>query len=128
MSPEALKASIERARAMFGGAIICDVYRFDETTEELMQHFKRDLEIVGRQYMAEHPTDDDEKLTPEWLESVGWYFDEATVMTHQDCNVYLSWDAGKPDKPWVVFVEVYELGKVRTRGDVRRLRQVLSMN
>lgn len=88
-----------------------------------------DAVALAEAYLAEHPADDGEPVTAEWLESIGFYRDGVhpdDPFTCRESSIYLS-PKYDDEKLWVVFVEVYELGKSKTRGDVRRLLAALGI-
>lgn len=90
---------------------------------------ERDVMRVARACLAEHPADDDEPVTAEWLESIGFYRDGThpdDPFTCRESALYLS-PKYDDETTWVVFVEVYEIGNIKTRGDVRRLLTALGI-
>lgn len=93
------------------------------------EQYRRDGLMLRDAYLAEHPADDSESVTFEWLESIGFYRDGTHIddpLTCCESAIYLSPDHND-ETVWVVFVEVYELGHVKTRGDVRRLLAALGI-
>lgn len=89
----------------------------------------KDLVVLGRAYLAEHPADEGERLTEVWLQSVGFTVDSP------HCNI-----AGKlttlhiwlsDSACWVEETnrpgEKVAVQKPQTRGDVRRLCSVLNL-
>lgn len=82
-----------------------------------------DLRILASAYLSEHPADDGEAITIEWMCENDWYLEGKDVVTRIDTSLYVSFSSSPP----VVFVDVYELGTLRTRGDVRRLLAALGV-
>ena len=81
--------------------------------------------VLGKAYLAEHPADEDVLITREWLETIG--FTESTRKP--------GWyDLGGLDFYWtltyqnlVIRIYNWPLEHIKTRGDVRRLCELLKI-
>ncbi len=92
-------------------------YKYDDAdsgSDSLDRMF--DAEALAEAYLAEHPADDGEAVTAEWLESVGFSdygllrdFQGGMWLGHVRCHELRTWRVG-----------AIELPHIRTRGDVRR--------
>ena len=84
-------------------------------------------------YLAEHPADDDEPVTAEWLESVGWeaYPDTGNRMWHSRSATLIMIDLRNPGETWLCHGSSAHgwdyITKSTTRGDVRRLCSALGI-
>lgn len=85
--------------------------------------------VIADAYLADHPPDKDEPITPEWLEAQGWMhggrynnFDAVFSLYWSTKNVmYLEADPADPKS------SIYDmlLPHIKTRGDVIRLVRAL---
>lgn len=92
------------------------------------RQFIFDHVVVAELYLAEHPEDDDDTVTEEWLRSV---MSDAQKSLELSCNGLtfgVSWYVHK----WLCYVrqddEHVELGEVKTRSDVRDLCRALGVS
>jgi hypothetical protein len=71
-----LQAATERLRRVHQGESVEAVYGDSYTTETQEHHYDHpyhiDLRLCLGQFLAEHPADDGEAITEEWLRSVGF--------------------------------------------------------
>ena len=93
---------------------------------------RQDATLLASLYLAEHPADDGEDVTEEWLESVGWRRNRGYMDSPQigDSCFQLTWcslgqsmllECDDNDQPDVT------LPHIKTRGDVRRLCEALGI-
>lgn len=77
--------------------------------------------VLARAWLADHPEDDGEPVTKEWLESIGWttYLIWPSIPMPKD-NL-LEWRGGG------LWIENTPICLVKTRGAVRRLMAELSI-
>lgn len=136
MTDDATRAAAERlvghAAARTDGD---DPYRpatpHDPSQSYLFDHdqFRADIGVVGRAYLAEHPADDAEPVTAEWLASVGWGVTVTrTVVAYESGDLRVSGQLH--DGVWHLFGRRVEGDcslRCRTRGDVRRLLAALGV-
>jgi hypothetical protein len=79
-----------------------------------------DLSAVADAYLhLTDPTPIDEA----WLVQLGFYGKGSSSWTHQDIGFYLT----RVEGGWCVFVEVYDLGRLTTRGQLRMLASALEI-
>jgi hypothetical protein len=90
--------------------------------------FDKDCQILAAAYLSEHKEDDDAPITSEFLMECGFcrsrnMADDA--FTHPDSALLV--EENLDGKSCCVFVKVDHIGRVVTRGDVRRLCQSLGI-
>ena len=82
---------------------------------------------LARAWLAEHPTDDDDPITPEWLLSVGFKAVPSdmgsTYHDHYQLDLLNLWQFN--GGPWLV--NGADWMEFKTRVDVRRLTAALSL-
>ena len=90
-----------------------------------------DAMAVARGYLAEHPADDDERASPDWIERLGIkdsfnFQNEKCYKLYSGINVMFS--ARPWPERWQGFLWVGgKKGDNPTRGDVRRLAAALGL-
>jgi hypothetical protein len=86
-----------------------------------------DEESLAKAYLAEHPVDDEELVTEEWLRSVG-FKEEANEFGSLSIgpDSMLVWETFT-DAPPEFFIRTWELRHVKTRGAVRLLCKALGI-
>jgi hypothetical protein len=121
---------IQAAERVFRGP---SAYRAIRRDEALAVHpdLIQDFEEIARHVLAEHPADDGEAITPEWLLSVGFTLDHEMEPPRDPvyCIRSLLW------RPHYFGVNqgTWQFGPVtidqnpKTRGDVRRLCAALGI-
>ena len=108
-----------------------DPYRLATPDDPAMSHtfdhdrFTADIGAVGRAYLAEHPADDGEPVTPEWLAATGFSPAWGDKYRHQRGHMDVVWREGVMSLAHRTD-EWSEL-PVRTRGHVRRLLMALGI-
>lgn len=81
-----------------------------------------DAGILAEAYLAEHPADDDEPLSQEWLSSVSrGVFGKVAFVSYELLDDASVWRMLGDDRGWYLFTSV------KTRGDVRRLCRALGI-
>jgi hypothetical protein len=81
--------------------------------------------VLAAAYLAEHPADDDEPITREWLVDLGWTVRERDVWMAYPSHLSQSLAI---DGNGRVYLALMTLGKpVKTRRDLRRLTNVLGI-
>lgn len=80
--------------------------------------------VLAKAYLAEHPADDDEPVTAEWLESIGANSDDGLFFTGHDA---VDFELTEFEGTWHVDVGWRTICLVETRGDVRRLLAALGI-
>jgi hypothetical protein len=147
-----LKAAIDRQRRYMGGENGYRVYfpEFvgrnhnwtDAEESEYVRRKRRDKEILALAYLAEHPADDDEPITADWLRSVGakevdlsWRNDQFS--THLPAYVFGNGRFGVwgHEAAWSMYLlnadgfdgQEEHVTAVRTRGQLRRLCAALGI-
>ena len=83
---------------------------------------------MAKNYLAEHPADDDELVTDEWLRSVGFKEEENELRSLSiGHDSIVCWDAYDDALP-TFWVRAWELQHIQTRGQVRNLCKALGIN
>jgi len=85
-----------------------------------------DWQALAKAYLAEHPADDGEAVTVEWLESIGWLEDQTgwpAICLRETSEWGISW---RGHGIWLTPMSV-PLYRAPTRGDVRRLCRALGI-
>jgi len=127
-----IRAAAERLRRVKNGEPSKIVYGYgdgpldDIDCDIIATQRQKDEKLLADAHLAYLelvPADDGEPVTIEWMVEQDWFRESETVVTHADVSLYVSFSSTPP----VVFVEVYELGTVRTRGEVRRLLVALGV-
>ena len=139
MSDEVRKAA-ERLRQVYENARnhdscwISRVYEPDFTGKSRESDYQRDRDIVTQAYLAEHPADDDEPVTEEWLLSIGFELTREGLPFHREIDGYLKPSPGNLLQPgesaydWKLEPPANNLLAVLfTRGDVRRICRALGI-
>ena len=129
MSDE-LRAAAERVRRVEAGEPADQAYRAHPRRQ--FQQFA-DRGLMASAWLAEHPADDDEPISPEWLRSVGFTLTDAhvryysnrsrppfVVVIASDGRLRLAVQNGSD-------VEGGDVCQKPTRGDVRRLCRALGI-
>ena len=84
-----------------------------------------DLRTLGEAYLAEHPSDDDEPVTEEWLHSIAVMGSDCYEIGHVEFVF-------EPECGWTAFAEVNGhsawLLDTKTRGQVRLLCRALNID
>ena len=104
-----IRAAAERCKDLFGTFV-----DFDNMPIECI----KDLFVLAQAYIAEHPADDDEPVTDEWLDSVFGTDDSLCTEWHDEWGEKITW----LDKFGLVSIPM-----PKTRGDVRRLCRALGI-
>lgn len=94
---------------------------------------------LARAYLAEHPADDDEPVTADWLRSVGFkqdadteYTSDDLILAPEDDQVALHWmqEGIEPDEIRTIWIVAENEGiytSASTRGALRRLAAALGV-
>ena len=118
MTPE-LRAAMERLRRIEAGESYYEVYGCQPTGHG---HMQRDERKLVDAFMAEHPADDDETVTEEWLGRVGGVksseYAKAFRRAGSD-DLYFFYAGRNPFQSGLT--RFFKMPVVETRGDVRRL-------
>jgi len=88
--------------------------------------------LLARAYLAEHPEDDGEPVTEEWLRSsVGWIPVEGSGYIGRDGIIFCK-GSESVYSAWLQISQYYydmrRIVRVETRGDVRRLCKALGVS
>lgn len=117
MSDKVRKAA-ERLRRTRGSDYVTLKLVYGDNGEQLQQ----DMMEIADAYLAEHPADDDEPITNEWLTSFGRHFEfnghELAINSDGGVELWTHWGGESV---------VIDLCDVATRGDVRRLLRGLGI-
>lgn len=89
------------------------------------------LEDLAKAWLAEHPDDEGEPITPEWLLSAGAIRWKTNSFAFLSRGLRLRMFFREHYERWVVFADQDEsdvvLGNPKTRGDIRRLCKALEV-
>jgi hypothetical protein len=91
-----------------------------------------DARLIAEAWIAEHPADDDEPITEEWLEQLAfthndsWYFRSPAQTSMQADVTLIRWSGGWSVKVSDRFTSVLT-ANVKTRGDLRLLAKALGI-
>jgi len=98
---------------------------------DMIGSFGADLETLGQAYLAEHPADEDEPVTAEWLRSIGfermhessfdWHHPLIAFVRVRACEVYPKLFHGCSAAGW------HLVALSATRGQVRLLCRALGV-
>lgn len=108
-----LRAAAERLRRWKAG---------DHEVMESRHMLHANWSMLADAYLAEHPADDDEAVTEDWIESVRtcpWCvieFNDAVMLDWEESTLYLHTEISDG----IGVVTRVELPHLKTRGDVRR--------
>lgn len=114
-----LKLAVERLRRITIGELVEDVYKTNPS------EYRMDQGVIVKAYLAEHPADDDEPVTAEWLVCVSQKhikLEFFVIGKTEELNVYVcaSCDATSFYADIVQDCDSVSI-PLRTRGDLRRL-------
>jgi hypothetical protein len=126
-----LNAATERLRRVHQGESVESVYGEPYTTETQEHHYDHpyhvDLRLCLGQFLAEHPADDGEAITEEWLASVGCKKEDHPhkwTFNREDALPVGLWSVADGWKAMLIHTEYAAACIVRglkTRGDFRQL-------
>jgi len=114
----AISEAAERLREHESGG---DIYPFDGGAMEM-----GDERALAAAYLAEHPADDGEPITEEWLRSVGFKVSPDFEFLFIEAGLRPGTIEFDPDIGWIIFGSK-ATRLLETRGDVRRLCAALGI-
>ncbi len=132
MSDE-LKAAAERLRKHYACYSVCDSpYFLPEISMINMPLLDCDEKDVSQAYLAEHPADDGEPITKEWLLSIGSAYHSVlhqfAIGKYGQIRILFWPRANRCEWFLEVLKEMIEIPRQSTRGQFRRLLSALGIN
>lgn len=128
-----LREAVERTRRVHAGETVCDVYG-RVYLDDSWKRFAADNKVIAAAYLADHPADDAEPVTKEWLLSVG--FDDRRngvsmglgLRVNGGPHLYCSCNAPGVTPDWYFDDgRLIACNDLLTRGHVRRLCAALGV-
>ncbi len=117
--------------------LVADTLRSSADVERELERL-RSINDVAHAYLAEHPADDGDPVTEEWLRSIGWitrYWEGALNSPLSQDNVYVSYSLVGVSWKWCLSMESeddpdglhFTRDILKNRGQVRRLLKALGI-
>lgn len=129
MDASDLKAKCERVRRWKAGDWLKDIYPQAKDRGMETALLEQDWRDVAVAYLAEHPADENEPVTEEWLRAVGF---GDNGYNYAGCHLRLGgleYATGDTNgfSPWFYCGVLITDGGLKTRGHVRRLCNCLGI-
>jgi hypothetical protein len=119
-----VKAAAERVRQWKAGLPLSVVYPASKDHGMAVAFLEVDWRDVAVEYLAEHPDDDGEPVTPEWIETQGWRY------TRHPGPGYRVWLPTGQSLDWRFggcWIGEVPIALTMNRGQIRRLTAALGL-